>query len=836
MNKRMLSKLLVAVLCLSTAAISPLSAATTTATKYEAEEAVLHNVTLGDNSFKGYSGTGYVGAMDASDAYIEFTVEVPTAGRYNLGINFCAPYGQKMETVTVNGGQSFNVEFKPSEEFAELNAGVIKLNAGENKIRISRFWGWTLFDYITISPADKLEINTNVSDKLIDSKATAETQKLMTYLTSIYGKNILSGQFAYTTRYTELDAIYKETGKYPAIIGLDFSDYSPARVALGCNKGQDTEKAIEYWKQGGLSTFCWHWASPIGGSTDPDKKWGSFYTENTTFDLSVAMADHDSDEYKGLIRDIDVIAGELKKLQDAGVPILWRPLHEAAGGWFWWGAKGPEPYKELYKLMYDRLTNYHGIHNLIWVWNGADKDWYPGDEYVDIIGEDIYAAKHDYDSQANGFVKAMGFTSANKMITMSENGVLMDPDVLVGDGVPWLWNCTWGGEFVVPWVGSSEYTEAYTSKEMLKKYYDHEYVLTRDELPSYLFDKTTEAQKVVKVEVSTSAGENIVDCTEEYVPITLSAKVESEDAYMVEYFVNGVSVGKGETVTWLPAGKTSNADGIETYKVVAKVITEDGKETVSKPVNIKVKLPVKEAMKVEFTNEFADVIDATEGATVTLSAKAENAESDCTVEYFVNGKSIGKGESADWIINEETTNADGLKTYTVKAVATNANGEKAEVEKEVTVKLPVKQVSASLEVSEIKGSPVASSINLSVEVKNNGEAVDLNKLEMRYYFTEANAPAQTLYVDHSAAQFNTAPWYVALTSAVKSEIVNLGNGEYCLSIKFNDKTAITQGTKLILQGRLAKADWSNYNQSDDFSYENGMAVYYDGALVAGMEP
>lgn len=835
MNKKMLSKLLVAVLSLSTVAISPVSAATTTTTKYEAEEAVLHNVQLADNSVPGYSGTGYVAGMDASDAYIEFTVNVPTAGRYNLGINFCAPYGYKQETITVNDGQSFNAIFEPSNEFAEINAGVIKLQAGENKIRISRCWGWTLFDYITISPADALAVDTNVSDKLIDSKATAETQKLMTYLTSIYGKNILSGQFAYTTRYTEIDAVYKETGKYPAIIGLDFSDYSPSRVALGCNPGQDTEKAIEYWKQGGISTFCWHWASPIGGKTDANK-WGTFYTEHTSFDLSVAMNDHDSAEYKGIIRDIDAIAVQLKKLQDAGVPILWRPLHEASGGWFWWGAKGAEPYKELWKLMYDRLTNYHDIHNLIWVWNAQDKDWYPGDEYVDIIGEDIYAAKQDYDSQANGFTKAMGYTSTNKMITMSENGVLMDPDVLIGDGVPWLWNCTWGGEFVVPWVGSSDYTETYTSKEMLKKYYDHEYVLTRDELPSYLFDKTIVAGKEVKVEVKTSAGENIVDCTEAYAPITLSATVESEDAYTVEYFVNGVSVGKGDTVTWLPSGKTVNADGIENYKVVAKVTTEDGKVTTSNAVNVKVKLPVKEAMKVNFTNEFEDVIDATEGVTVTLSAQATNAETDYTVEYFVDDKSIGKGESVDWTINEETTNADGLKTYVVKAVATNANGEKAEVEKEVTVKLPVKQVSAALEVSETKGSPVASSINLSVEVTNNGEAVDLDKLEMRYYFTEANAPKQTLYIDHSAAQFNTAPWYVALTSAVKSEVVDLGNGEYCLSIKFNDKTSMTQGAKLILQGRLAKADWSSYDQSDDFSYENGIAVYYDGALVVGMEP
>ncbi len=839
MNKRMLSKLLVAVLSLSTAAISPLSAATMDSTKYEAESATLHNVKLADNSVPGYSGTGYVAAMDASDAYIEFTVTVPTAGRYTLGVNYCAPYGYKQETITVNGGQSFNVEFEPSTEFAEIEAGIIKLQAGENKIRISRSWGWTLFDYITLSPAPALEVNTKVSDKLINPNATAETQKLMTYLTSIYGKNILSGQFAYTTKYTELDAIYNQTGKYPAIIGLDFSDYSPSRVALGCNPGQDTEKAIEYWKQGGIATFCWHWASPIGGDTGANK-WGTFYKDNTTYDLSIAMNDHTSKEYTTLIRDIDVIAEELLKLQDAGVPILWRPLHEASGGWFWWGAKGPEPYKELWKLMYDRLTNYHGINNLIWVWNAQDADWYPGDEYVDIIGEDIYAAKHDYDSQANGFIKAMNYpTNTDKMITLSENGVLIDPDVLVGDGVPWLWNCTWGGEFVVPWVGATDYTEAYTSKEMLKKYYNHEYVLTRDELPSYLFDSSVIVGEQTKVTIVTPEENQVFDCSKAYTPIKLSATVENAEDYTVEFFVNGKSVGKGESVNWTPSGKTVNADGIETYKVVAKVTTAAGKVTTSNAVNMKVKLPVKEAMTIKLTDAITDVIDATEGAKVALSAEVTNGEN-YTVEFFVDGVSIGKGENVDWTINNETTNEDGLKTYIVKAVATSTDGQVAEAQKEVTAKLPIKEKPApsdkDITVSQTKGSESTNSVGISFEITNNGEVMDLDKLEVRYYFTEANAPAQTLWCDHSALQLNTEPWYVTLNSIVNSEVMALDGDDYCLSIKFGNTTAMTPGAKLVFNGRLTKVDWSNYNQADDFSYNNGIAVYYDGALVAGMEP
>jgi mannan endo-1,4-beta-mannosidase len=82
---------------------------------------------------------------------------------------------------------------------------------------------------------------------------------------------------------------------------------------------------------------------------------------------------------------------QLKKLQDNGVPVLFRPLHEAEGKWFWWGAKGPEPAKKLYKIVFDRLTRVHKLQNLIWVWNSVAKDWYPGNSYVDVVSADTYA-------------------------------------------------------------------------------------------------------------------------------------------------------------------------------------------------------------------------------------------------------------------------------------------------------------------------------------------------------------------------------------------------------------------------------------------------------------
>ena len=69
--------------------------------------------------------------------------------------------------------------------------------------------------------------------------------------------------------------------------------------------------------------------------------------------------------------------------------MLWRPLHEASNGDFWWG-NDKEAYKWLWKLMYERQTKYHKLNNLIWVWSAQNADWYVGDEYCDVLSCDVY--------------------------------------------------------------------------------------------------------------------------------------------------------------------------------------------------------------------------------------------------------------------------------------------------------------------------------------------------------------------------------------------------------------------------------------------------------------
>ncbi|HEU5146732.1 MAG TPA: glycosyl hydrolase, partial [Chryseosolibacter sp.] len=164
--------------------------------------------------------------------------------------------------------------------------------------------------------------------------------------------------------------------------------------------------------------------------------------------------------------------------QKAKVPVLWRPLHEAEGKWFWWGAKGPEACVWLWRLLFDRLVHHHGINNLIWIWTSTGSpdamNWYPGDEYVDVIGADIYLAAGSYGSSFITFDNIAAIYDGKKIIALSENGPIPDPEKLFDEGVAWSWFSTWSGHFITDGV--------INTASHIDKVYNDEYVITLDEI------------------------------------------------------------------------------------------------------------------------------------------------------------------------------------------------------------------------------------------------------------------------------------------------------------------------------------------------------------------
>jgi mannan endo-1,4-beta-mannosidase len=305
-----------------------------------------------------------------------------------------------------------------------------------------------------------------INPTLVNPNPTKEANNLYQFLRETYGKKIISGVMTLNS-FDETDWLKTNTGKEPAIVGLDFM-HSGRNYSWYDDKAP-IKDAAAFWQKNGIPVFVWHWR-------DPSKVTEEFYTKGTTFDVS-KINDPQSLEYKAMLNDIDYVAGLLKELQQQNVPVIWRPLHEAAGGWFWWGAKGPAACKKLYQIMYDRLVNFHKLNNLIWIWTREPNDdaWYPGDQYVDIVGRDIYK-QGDHTSQSPEFNTMNTLYGTKKMVALSEVGSIPDVDNLKKDASAWSW--------FMPWYGDYTRSSTHNSIDLWKKMFASDYVITLDEMPS----------------------------------------------------------------------------------------------------------------------------------------------------------------------------------------------------------------------------------------------------------------------------------------------------------------------------------------------------------------
>ena len=449
------------------------------------------NMDLSNFSGKGFS------YLDQKGTTVSVEVDVPEAGLYEMNISYCEPSDprKKVQYLNVNGTNQGEVTFPYTPSFKETSAGIVNLKAGKNIIEFSAYWGYTFFDYLTLKPApDKIK-NLSPTKQLSNPNASDSAKRLYSYLLDQYGNHIIAGQQEYCGDHNynswnspdvfikdneaEFEYILDKTGKQPAIRGIDFLAYNTSMDW----RDHAPERAIEWVnKYHGIATVTWHWNVP----SDEEGNGVAFYVKSasatyTTFSISKAL-EEGTWENKKLLADIDLLAGEMKKLKDADVPILWRPLHEAEGGWFWWGAEGPEPCKKLYRLLYDKFTNEYGLDNLIWVWTGstspAASEWYPGDDVVDIVGYDKYNAvdgKPNLSSIASTFYSLVQGTDGEKMVAMSESDSIPSLDSLVDDKAGWLYFCPWYMNYLT--------SEDINPVSNLKGIYNSEYCITLDELP-----------------------------------------------------------------------------------------------------------------------------------------------------------------------------------------------------------------------------------------------------------------------------------------------------------------------------------------------------------------
>jgi mannan endo-1,4-beta-mannosidase len=352
------------------------------------------------------------------------------------------------------------------------------LGGGSSRIEIGKGWGYYDIDYVELRAATPDPVH-KPPKTLADGDATPEARSLHGYLVDQFGEKTLVGQ----QDLSEIEYVRSATGKEPAIGAFDLMEYSPSRRAHGADPKGLVEKIIAWADRPGIVSLSWHWNAPRDLLDEPGKEWWrGFNTNATNFDVAAALAAPDSDAYRALIGDIDAIAVELGKLAAAHIPVLWRPLHEAQGGWFWWGAKGQEPFVALYRLLFDRLVHHHGLHNLVWVYSPPDSgtealEWYPGDDCVDVIGADVYT---DATSSISGPWRSLLRTySGRKLVALGETGTLPDPALERRVGIRWSYTTLWSGQFLrgMP-------------LDRLRAVYSDPDVVTRDELPDLRHSRT----------------------------------------------------------------------------------------------------------------------------------------------------------------------------------------------------------------------------------------------------------------------------------------------------------------------------------------------------------
>lgn len=317
------------------------------------------------------------------------------------------------------------------------------------------------------------------------TKRSPEAQALLDYLNRINGKQMLSGSMANVNwNINEAQWVYDHTGRWPALNCFDYIHHMMSQPGGWID--YTNTKVVEDWhKAGGIVSIMWHWNVPARKAGEY-----AFYSEKTDFDVK-KIFDEGSDEYKLMMKDIDIIISYLKPLRDKRIPVIWRPLHEAGGMWFWWG-RDAEACKHLWHVMYQKFDE-AGLDNLLWAFTPAAAwqqpfaegfRWYPGDEYVDIVGFDIYNvsnAKTCHDD----YYQMLRKQCPDKLVAVTECGNMATISSQWQAGAKWL--------FFMPWYDygrtSNPSSQAFSSTEhgcasvgWWQDAWSQDFVLSRDQV------------------------------------------------------------------------------------------------------------------------------------------------------------------------------------------------------------------------------------------------------------------------------------------------------------------------------------------------------------------
>lgn len=286
--------------------------------------------------------------------------------------------------------------------------------------------------------------------------AAPESVALLNYIQGISGQRTLTGQHNYpSTKDSSTQEAARIWGKTPAIFGMDFGFAARGDKDSAFVRQEIVNECKRQYALGSIVTLCWHAVPPTADEPvtflpqpgTPTNRLHSVQGKLTNQQWEDLLTPG-TELYQHWCAQVDGIAGYLKQLQDAHVPVLWRPYHEMNGDWFWWGGRsGPRGTTQLYRQLFERLVKVHKLHNLVWVWS-VDRPstpqrqfavFYPGADYFDVAALDVYRSDFQQ-SYYDGLLKL----ADGKPIALAEVGPQPSLEVLEKQPL-WTWWMTWPG-------------------------------------------------------------------------------------------------------------------------------------------------------------------------------------------------------------------------------------------------------------------------------------------------------------------------------------------------------------------------------------------------------
>lgn len=335
--------------------------------------------------------------------------------------------GNGMKKVTVT------LKFSPSATPLEsVTVGIVG--------NLSSFKGDIFLDNLTLSqenPATTyVEITSEVgsgttanisnapeSVKVSDSEMDSCAKALLAYLHALVNNNqVLFGHQNDISRSVSSSAeygdVYDITGQLSGIYGIDSLSLLDTEAG-GTDAASALSNSISYSlkaaEKGAIISLSMHMpnfsnSAVVKNADGTYSFFGCNFAESKDLSNNIATQILPGGKYNSALNAyLDVIAEYAEALQEENIPIIFRPYHENNGNWFWWGSSNTaETYKSLWRYTKDYLEE-QGVHNMIWIYSPGGPfaseteylEYYPGNEYVDILAFDYYDDYNTYPAGAD---------------------------------------------------------------------------------------------------------------------------------------------------------------------------------------------------------------------------------------------------------------------------------------------------------------------------------------------------------------------------------------------------------------------------------------------------